>query len=142
MDHQDAHRIPALVASPFVKRGSVIHTPYDFLSALRSIELILGLPPMNINDAHATPMYDAFDSVPHNLDPYAAVPATYPLLEENPGTPTSAAAKAAAGHDTTIPDQISQRLLDRVVWKSVHGALSEPPPPGPNAEGEEDGDGD
>jgi DNA-binding beta-propeller fold protein YncE len=145
IDHQDAHRIPALVAGPYVKRGAVIHTPYDFLSVLRSVELILGLRPLNLYDAHATPMYDVFNGSASNNEPFAALPATYPLLEENPASPTSAAARAAAEHDTTIPDHISQRLLDTVLWKSVHGAKSKPPPPGPNAiaedeEGEGDGD--
>jgi DNA-binding beta-propeller fold protein YncE len=138
MDHQDAHRIPALVASPYAKGGgAVIHTPYDMLSMIRSIELILGLRPLNLFDAQATPMYDVFDSFAGNGAAYSAVPASYPLLEENPA-PNSAAAREASRHDLTIPDHISQRLLDRVIWKSVHGAKSEPPPPGPNAEAEGD----
>jgi hypothetical protein len=79
-------------------------------------------------------MYDAFDSKPSNDAPFNAPPATYNLLEENPSTPTSAAARVADDHNTTIPDHIAQRLLDRVLWKSVHGPNSEPPPPGPGAE--------
>jgi hypothetical protein len=142
IDHQDAHRIPALVASPYAKPGAVIHTPYDFLSVLRSIELILGLRPLNLFDAHAAPMYDVFSGQPANGDAYTAKPATYPLLEENPARPTSAAAREAAEHDTTIPDHISQRLLDRVLWKSVHGPRSEPPPAGPNAQPEEEEEGE
>jgi hypothetical protein len=134
MDHQDAHRIPALVASPYAKQGEVVHTIYDFPSVLKSIELILGLHPMNLFDSLATPMYDAFDSKPSNDAPFNAPPATYNLLEENPSTPTSAAARVADDHNTTIPDHIAQRLLDRVLWKSVHGPNSEPPPPGPGAE--------
>jgi hypothetical protein len=139
IDHQDAHRIPALVASPYAKRGAVVRTPYDFLSMLRSIELILGLRPMNLLDAQATPMYDAFDPSPHNSAPYTAQPPTYPLLEENPAAPTSAAAREANRHDLSIPDHISQRLLDRVLWKSVRGARANVPAPGPGAESEDDG---
>jgi DNA-binding beta-propeller fold protein YncE len=138
IDHQDAHRIPALVASPYVKRGAVVHTPYDFLSMLRSIELILGLRPMNLFDAQAAPMYDAFQSKPANAEPFTVRAPTYPLLEENPAQPTSAAAREAARHDTSIPDHISQRLLDTVLWKSVHGPGSKPPRPGPNAQAEDD----
>jgi DNA-binding beta-propeller fold protein YncE len=133
IDHQDAHRSPALVISPYAKRGAVIHTPYDYPSVLRSVELILGLRPMNLFDANATPMYDAFDPQPHNSDPYTAQPATYPLLEENPATPASAASDLTARNNMTIPDQVPQWLLDRVLWQSVHGTRSEPPPPGPNA---------
>jgi YVTN family beta-propeller protein len=132
-DHQDAHRIPAFAISPYARHG-VVDTPYDFLSAIRSIELILGLRPLNLYDAQAAPMYDAFAPTPVNAAPYDAVPPTYPLLEENPAQPTSAAARAATKFDTTTPDHISQRLLDRVIWKSVHGPHSKAPPPGPGAE--------
>jgi hypothetical protein len=85
-------------------------------------------------------MYDAFDSTPSNDAPFNAAAPTYDLLEENPATPTSAAARLANEHNTSIPDHITQRLLDRVLWKSVHGPNSEPPPPGPGAEAE-GGDG-
>jgi hypothetical protein len=135
MDHQDAHRIPALVISPFAKRGIVLHRRYDFLSAIRSMELILGLKPLNLFDATATPMYDAFDSSATNSEPFSALDATYPLLEENPTQPTSAAARQAARYRMNVPDRIPQRLLDRVLWESVHGPRSTPPPPGPNAVG-------
>jgi hypothetical protein len=133
LDHQDAHRMPALVISPYAKYQAVVHTPYDMLSALRSVELILGLRPMNLLDSEATPMYDAFCATVCNPGPWSAVPATYPLLEENPAHPTSEAARAAAGIDTTVPDRVSQRLLDTVLWKSVFGPRAQPPPPGPNA---------
>jgi DNA-binding beta-propeller fold protein YncE len=137
MDHQDAHRIPALVVSPYAKRGAVLHVRYDFPSVVRSVELILGLKPMNLFDAQAEPMYDAFDSSASNAEPFTAVPPQYPLDETNPAQPTSAAAREAAKLDLRVPDRIPQRLLDRVLWKSVHGPQSEPPPPGPNADGED-----
>jgi DNA-binding beta-propeller fold protein YncE len=133
MDHQDAHRIPAFAISPYAKRGVVLHQRYDFLSAIRSIELILGLRPLNLFDGPARPMYDAFDPTPQNAEPFTAVPATYPLLEENPAPPTSAAGRQASRYPLNVPDRIPQRLLDRVLWKSVYGPHSEPPPPGPNA---------
>jgi hypothetical protein len=135
MDHQDAHRIPALVVSPYAKRGAVLHTRYDFPSVVRSVGLILGLEPMNLFDAQAEPMYDAFDSSASNAEPFTAVAPQYPLDETNPAQPTSAAAREASKLNLSVPDRISQRLLDRVLWKSVHGPQSEPPPPGPNATG-------
>ncbi len=140
-DHQDAHRIPAYVISPYAKRG-VITTNYDMVSAIRSIELILGLHPMNLFDASARPMYEAFTAKPKNAKPFNAKAPTYNLLEENPATPTSKVARQASHYDMTIPDQITQRMLDRVVWKSVHGPHSTPPPPGPGAEDESAGDPD
>jgi hypothetical protein len=104
-------------------------------SVVRSVELILGLKPMNLFDATARPLYDAFTPTPLNAEPFDALPATYPLLEENPAHATSAAARRAARYTVNLPDRIPQRLLDRVLWKSVNGPASEPPPPGPNAVG-------
>jgi phospholipase C len=139
IDHQDAHRIPAFAISPYAKRGVVDGTPYDMVSVIRSIELILGLRPMNLFDGAAAPMYDAFTPGPDNAAPFDVVPPSYNLLEENPAKPTSAAAREAARIDTTSPDRISQRLLDTVLWKSVRGPHAIVPPPGPNADAEDDG---
>ena len=44
-DHVDAHRIPALAISPYAKRGAVVHTRYDFLSFIRTLEIMLGHGP-------------------------------------------------------------------------------------------------
>jgi hypothetical protein len=130
-DHVDAHRIPAAVISPYAKPGAVVHTRYDQLSVLRSMELILGMQPLSLNDALATPMYDAFDSTPTNLAPFTAVPETQDLLAKNPGG--TAAARASARLDFRHLDAVPQRKLDGLLWKSVHGWNSKPPPPGPNA---------
>jgi hypothetical protein len=135
VDHVDAHRIPAFVISPYARRGAILHGRYDMPSVVRSVELILGLKPMNLFDATARPLYDAFSSTALNAEPFNALPATYPLLEENPAHATSAAARRAARYPVNLPDRIPQRLLDRVLWKSVNGPASEPPPPGPNAVG-------
>ncbi len=61
-DHVDAHRIPALAISPYTKRGAVIHNRYDFLSFIRTLELVTGMKPLNLFDATAVPLYDAFNS--------------------------------------------------------------------------------
>ena len=61
-DHVDAHRIPALAISPYAKRGAVIHTRYDFLSFIRTLEIVIGMKSLNLFDALAVPMYDAFGS--------------------------------------------------------------------------------
>jgi YVTN family beta-propeller protein len=59
-DHVDATRIVALAAGPHVKRGAVVHDRYDQLSALRTVELLLGLDPLNLNDRVAVPMFGIF----------------------------------------------------------------------------------
>lgn len=63
-DHVDATRTVALVVSPYVKRNAVVNNRYDQLSLLRTIELFLGLPPLNLNDALAVPMFDIFTTRP------------------------------------------------------------------------------
>lgn len=59
-DHVDATLTIALAVSPYVKRGAVVNNRYDQLSLLRTIELALGLSPLNLNDAFAVPMFDIF----------------------------------------------------------------------------------
>jgi hypothetical protein len=65
-DHVDATRTVALAASPYVKRGVVVSDRYDQLSLLRTIELILGLDPLNQNDGLAVPMFGIFTSEPND----------------------------------------------------------------------------
>jgi hypothetical protein len=138
-DHVDAHRIPALVVSPYAKAGAVIHTRYDQVSVIRTMELILGMHPLSLNDALATPMYDAFDSTPSNIAPYDAITPAQDLNAKNPSG--TAGARASAKVDFRTIDQVSQRRLDQILWHSVHGQRSAPPPPGPNATPESpDGD--
>ncbi|HVF45313.1 MAG TPA: alkaline phosphatase family protein [Pyrinomonadaceae bacterium] len=74
-DHVDATRIVALAAGPHVKRGALVHDRYDQLSALRTVGLLLGLRPLNLNDRMAVPMFSIFDPR-RNLTPYAAPPPT------------------------------------------------------------------
>src|ERR1700721_3852622 len=63
-DHVDARRTVGLVLSPYVKRGLVDSTLYSTSSMVRSIELLLGLPPMSQYDAAAMPMYGSFGTSP------------------------------------------------------------------------------
>jgi DNA-binding beta-propeller fold protein YncE len=136
-DHVDAHRIPAFVMSPYAKTGAVVSTRYDFLSFIRSMELIMGMRPLSLGDQLATPMYDAFTAQP-NLAPYTAIPAKVNLLARNPSGTPGAAASARLPQGL---DEIPQREMDALLWKSVHGWSSKPPPPGPNAVAGVDADG-
>src|SRR5882762_5363804 len=61
-DHVDAHRSIAFIASPYAKRKTKVSRMYSTASVLRTIELILGLPPMSQYDAAATPMWECFTS--------------------------------------------------------------------------------
>ncbi len=79
-DHVDGHRAPVQVISPWSQHGKVINTYYSQLSAVRTIEQILGAQPLNEKVAAATPMYDAFTGHP-NYAPFNAVPNQIPLTE-------------------------------------------------------------
>ncbi len=139
-DHVDAHRMPAFVISPWAKHGAVVHTRYDQLSALRTVEMIVGLHPLSLYDGLAEPMYDAFvsrDAIP-DLSPYTAVTPTQSRLEVNP--PIAASGMTAL--DAALPyqrtDLVPQRLFDAALWRSVFGPNAKPPPPGPNASAAEE----
>jgi DNA-binding beta-propeller fold protein YncE len=125
-DHVDAHRSVALVASPFARRGAVDSTLYTTCGVLRTIELLLGLPPMSQCDAAATPMYRAFQAA-SDLRPYARRQARVPTDEKN--APEAFGAQASALMDFSQPDRAPERALNEILWKSVKGAASPLPPP-------------
>lgn len=130
-DHYDAHRSLSFVAGPYVKRGvATIHTRYDQLSVIRTIELILGMQPLSLYDAMATPLYNVFTPTSDNT-PYTAVMPEQSITELN--GPDAANAELSNVLPWNVPDLVPQSVADRLLWQSVHGADSEPPPPGPNA---------
>jgi YVTN family beta-propeller protein len=75
-DHVDATRTIALAIGPYVKRNAVVHDRLDQLSMLRTIEMMLGLSPLNLNDALAVPMFNIFQARPDLRRPEAGVTAT------------------------------------------------------------------
>src|SRR5262249_56188030 len=77
-DHVDARRTVSLVVSPYVKRGIVDSTLYSTSSMVRSIELLLGLPPMSQYDAAAMPMYSSFGTEAQTT-PFSSRPAEVDL---------------------------------------------------------------
>jgi len=83
LDHVDGKRTVALCISPYTKRGEVVSTHYNQNSVLRTIELILGLPPMSQFDLVAMPMTDCFTDKP-DFTSYKALPNQIPLDQMNP----------------------------------------------------------
>ena len=125
-DHVDSHRSVLLVASPFAKRAVVDHTFYSTASVLRTIELILGLPPMSTYDAAATPMHAAFTGTP-NFDAFRRVDPRVSLDEKNP---TNAfGSMASLQMNFSEADRTPEVLLNDIIWRSVKGANSPMPPP-------------
>ncbi len=125
-DHVDAHRSPAFVVSPYSRRGTVDSTLYTTSGVLRTMELILGLPPMSQYDAAAAPMYGAFQSTQVTA-PFKARPARIDLGEKNGRDAWGAAASARM--NLREADLAPEQELNEILWKSVKGAASPMPPP-------------
>lgn len=125
-DHVDSHRSIALVVSPFTKRAALDSTLYTTSGVLRTMELILGLPPMSQYDAAATPMYNAFQTTA-NASPFKVRPANIPFDERNAADAWGAAASMAMNFAEA--DMTPEYELNEIIWKAVRGAESPMPPP-------------
>jgi YVTN family beta-propeller protein len=119
-DHVSAYRTVGLVLSPYSRLKTTNHTYYAQPSLVRTIEQILGLPPMNIQDAIANPMTDCFGTE-KNLAPYSPLPNNIPLNEMNPAL-TSLTGKALHyAKKSMLPefdgvDTGRDDLLNRILW--------------------------
>ncbi|HTU25306.1 MAG TPA: bifunctional YncE family protein/alkaline phosphatase family protein [Pirellulales bacterium] len=125
-DHIDGHRTVALVASPYTRRGALVSTNFNQTGLVRTIELILGLKPMNQFDSSATPMLDCFTDQA-DLTPYTAVPNTVPLDQLNP--PLSAIRDERQLHwaqeslelELDEVDEADEDTLNRILWHARRG---------------------
>jgi YVTN family beta-propeller protein len=125
-DHVDARRTVGLVVSPYIKRGFVDSTLYSTSAMLRTMELLLGLPPMTQYDAAAMPMYNSF-AEQANLEPYRVIA---PKIDVNERNGTQAwGAKASMKMNLDEVDEAPMFALNEIIWKSVRGAASPMPLP-------------
>jgi len=125
-DHIDAHRSTAYIAGAYVKRNFIDHTMYSTTSMLRTIELILGIPPMSQYDASATPMWRCFQSSP-DLNGYIAKPLQWDINEKN--KVENAWQRKSEKFDFTKEDRIPDREFTEVIWKAVKGENAIVPAP-------------
>lgn len=125
-DHVDARRTVGLVISPYTKRNIVDSTLYTTSSMLRTIELLLGLPPMTQYDAAAPPMYASF-GITTDLAPYTAIAPKIDVNEKN--TALAWGAKKSMEMNLDEIDQAPMFALNEIIWKSVRGAKSPMPTP-------------
>ena len=125
-DHVSGYRTTCFVASRWTQRGQTISTHYNHSSVLRTIELILGLPPMNQMTAAATPMFDVFADEP-NPAPFVSVPNQVPLDSANPEPKQISNAllrKLAEESEKLaldVPDAIEEGALNRILWHAMKG---------------------
>ena len=125
-DHVDAHRSPAYIAGPFVKRNFVDHTPYTTSGMLRTMELILGVPPMSQYDAAAIPLWRCFTSKP-DYTAFASVPAQWDITEKN--IAWNELSKRSESFDFTKEDRVPDLEFSEVIWKGIKGLHSVMPAP-------------
>jgi YVTN family beta-propeller protein len=124
-DHVSAYRTVALVVSPYSRLKTTVHTYYAQPSIVRTIEQILGMPPMNIQDAIANPMTNCFTTTPDNM-PYVAVPNNIPLDEMNKPMVSLTGNSRYYAEKSMLPefsgiDRGDDDLLNRILWFAAKG---------------------
>jgi len=128
-DHVSGYRTTAYVVSAYTRRGAVVRTQYNTTSILRTIEQILGLPPMNQFDATATPMFDCFADTP-DFTPFQAVTNNVPLEELNP--PANAIHDPLLRRNAVVSarlpldrvDACPEDTLNRILWHAMKGSAA------------------
>jgi hypothetical protein len=125
-DHVDAHRSTTLVISPFCRRGVVDGSFYNTDSTLRTMELLLGLPPMCQYDAVAPPIA-CFSSSPDNAEPYTAMLPAREIIAEVNGA-TAFRSDLSARLNFAQADAVPDAILNHILWHAIKGAdVPEPP---------------
>lgn len=125
LDHVDGHRTVGLVISPYTKRGEVVSTYYSQINMVRTIENILGLPPMNQLDLSSEAMTDCFTEKP-DFTPYKAVKNNIPLDEINPALTSLSGnrlfwAQKSMEQDLEDYDRIDDDTFNRIIWHATKG---------------------
>jgi YVTN family beta-propeller protein len=126
-DHVDGHRSTAFIASPYVKRTMVNHTYYTQINMVRTIEELLGLPPMNQHDLLASAMTNAFEDSA-DLKPFSAIPNQIPLDTLNPAAKSklekawrNELAQFFPHGPNQEPDIADPDLLNHAIWYATKG---------------------
>ena len=143
-DHVSGYRTTCYLASPYVRRGATVSSQYNTTSVLRTIEQILGIPPMNVFDASASPMAECFVETP-DFTPFVALPSNVALDEMNPRSTAIADpqlrrdAEVSASLNFAEIDKAPEDTLNRILWRAMRGS-SAPYPEWATAPCEDDDD--
>ncbi len=125
LDHVDGHRTVGLVISPYTKRKKVVSTNYTQINMFRTIENILGIPPLNQFDQTADPMMDCFTDKP-DFSPYKALANNIPLDRLNTELTSLSGdalywAKKSLEQNLDDYDLIEEDTFNRIIWHAVKG---------------------
>ena len=128
-DHVDAHRSPALIISAYNRKGALVHEFHNTVSLIRTMEICLGLPPMNFLDANAAPI-DIFTKVP-DLSGFTASLPDVAFDNLFPPKRTTAAMREyfelTNEQNLERADMANPRELNEIIWFSVRGDKSPMP---------------
>jgi hypothetical protein len=124
-DHVSAYRTVGLVLSPYSHLQKTVHTNYNQTCIVRTIEQILGIPPMNVVDATALPMFDCFTGS-FDKTPYAFLQNNIPLNEMNKSTASLSGKAKKYSQLSSLPafdhiDSGNDDLLNRIIWFASMG---------------------
>ena len=123
-DHVDEQRSTFYLISPYAA-GGVQHAMYTQASVLRTMEIILGLPPMSAYDAGAAPLSAAFKAAP-DLTAFDALPAQTDVRLKN--GETAYRASESARFDLSGADRVDPGTMNDILWHSIKGRSATPPP--------------
>jgi DNA-binding beta-propeller fold protein YncE len=135
-DHVDCHRTTTYVISPWITQGSIDHQFHNNTGVLKTMEMLLGIPPLTSYDATANPIMD-WNSQPANNAPYSAIlPAQDIICAQSPdmnklplNDPMRKMMVRANQMDFEHPDSAPPGELNEMIWKSVKGMNSQMPKP-------------
>jgi YVTN family beta-propeller protein len=125
-DHVDAHRSPLYIAGPYVKRNFVDHTSYTTSGVLRTIELILGIPPMSQYDAAATPLWRSFTATPDE-SVFNYLPENVDLNDKN--IAVNKLSEKSETFNFSKEDEVNETDFNEVLWKGIKGINTLVPSP-------------
>jgi YVTN family beta-propeller protein len=134
-DHVDAHRSLALIAGPYVRQRALVSKRFNTVTLLRTMEEVLGIKPLGLNDALQPPMSEVFSTQQTTWDYKARVPAILrstklPLpaatAEDFPGLVESSHdaaywADKTKDFDFTAEDKLDSESFNMVLWKGLKG---------------------
>lgn len=126
-DHVDCHRSVALIVSAYNRPGALVHEYHTTVSLIRTMEMLLGMAPMNVLDATAVPV-DIFRDTP-DLRPYKALLPTLSannLMVPEPKTAVELQwIRKTLQLDFQHADMADPRVLNDSIWFATRGT---PPP--------------
>ena len=126
-DHVDAHRSTAFVISPFVAQASLDSRFFNTDSVLRTIEVLLGIEPMNLYDA-AAPALAVFGAQPTNAAPYSAILPSREIIGQVNGRSAYRSQDSERLLNPLVEESEPDEELNEILWHAIKGVKVPPPP--------------